>query len=289
MMDRVLRRTHSGGDGAIARRSPTPRPSTIRRWLADDAEFATRYTAALAEQARRLAHDLIAAADRDALDPRGRRRATALRSRIAARRQWLRLIAAQAKTGHDGTPRGIPDGGIAILEKACEALITGAATDALHSEPSASWPLRGADEPDAYARDGEPDGDADDDAPSYAPEDARYRHPVAEEAHASQQSRAGDLSPPPPPASEFDEDGEPPDGRVAPRPLKKGHRLRPSLAEEEALKAKASGKPVPSGNETKSPWKPDTPTYVRFDIGGGFDVSNRRDEGTGWDTYDPLR
>jgi hypothetical protein len=116
LMKRVVARISRGeAIAAIVRRKHMPRWSTLRRWL-DEPEFGDRFAAAVEHQTQVLVGDLIVAVDGET--GTGGRRATALRSRIAARRQWLALRAARLRKEKrtEGGKRGPTDEEVEVLE-----------------------------------------------------------------------------------------------------------------------------------------------------------------------------
>ncbi|HTI87670.1 MAG TPA: hypothetical protein VL966_13780 [Alphaproteobacteria bacterium] len=288
---RVERAVGAGVPLAVLATLPgMPKRMMLEHWRDDDERMRARHIAALERQRMLLAEEFVAEADRAAEHARGRRRIIVLRGQIAARTRLLRLIAAvekTARTAHGRVAprpsetewRGLSEEDIAVLERAAARFTT-----PISPEPEA-----------------EEDELASVDAP---PTNSSSRHPRAPlfEGPCASGPMGGDPEPPTEEAKTETRDSQP-DGRVAPRPFLKEGRGNdeeendaPSYAPEDARycakqrdKESQAPKPPkpPSVEERKSPWKPDTPTTVRFDVGGGFDVSNQRDETIS--DYDPFR
>jgi hypothetical protein len=245
----------------------SPRRATVRRWLIEDAGFRERYAVALDDYKMSVVEAAIEQADRDVEHMHGRRRVAAMRRQVIARTQWLKLIAA-AETAraaaNDDSPgervnkegRGISDDGIAMLDKAAARFTASISPKADVEEelpPAPEGP-----EVDFSSRHPREGGDSRVSVPD-------------EKQNVDARGRPGD--------DELNDNDDEPD--YAPEDA----RYRAKRRDTESQ----SPQPRPAPEEKKSPWKPDTPTTVRFDDIGGFDVSNQRNEGTGWDSYDPLK
>jgi hypothetical protein len=278
-----------------------PRRATLRRWLIEDANLRERYAAALDYYRMRVVEAAIEQADRDVEHARGRRRIAAMRRQVIARTQWLKLIAADAEREEEredapdgrvaprpfkNEGRGISDEGVAVLQRSADALGTRVASgeivpaDApLPLSPSSSAK---AEDPRVFTEPEKKLVDARPAAHSAALNQRLEPGATGSRPRHDEEKECGEKWPPPPPAS-------------APTSNDNTDEDEPDYAPEDArYRARRRGgdtkaPPPPPDQEKKSPWKPDTPTYVRFDVGGSFDVSNQRDQGSGWDTYDPLR